>query len=165
MCIFPLLLTELNATLQSSLIPKAEHICSTSEWLNSLLVLFIYLLLFLRLDCVSSTLSCVWLMVSEAAKFGVYASLPLVRPVRIDSEEDVGGQNAKGNEEPEAYTAALIDRQNKPFTDPSLFSIRTRPCERILTPPHKTKKGRIRFHIGDIHYTSKWTALHPVGVI
>lgn len=48
----------------------------------------------------SSTLSCVQLMVSEAARFSVNASLPLVWPVGIDFEEDVRGHNARGNEEP-----------------------------------------------------------------
>ncbi len=44
-------------------------------WLNSL---FFWSL---RLLCVSNTLSCVQLMVSEAAKFNVNASLPLVSPL------------------------------------------------------------------------------------
>lgn len=52
----------------------------------------------LQASLVSITPSCVGLMVSEAAKFSVNASLPLVRPVGIDFEEDVRGHNARGNE-------------------------------------------------------------------
>lgn len=68
---------------------------------------------FLRLLRVSNTLSCVWL-ISEAAKFSANASLPLVRPIRIDFEEDAWGHNAKGNEEPKAYTTALLTDSAEP---------------------------------------------------
>lgn len=55
-------------------------------WLNSLFFSPLGLL------CVSNTLSRVRLMVSEAAKFSVNASLPRVGPVGIDFEEDARGQ-------------------------------------------------------------------------
>lgn len=54
-------------------------------------------------------------MVSEAAEFGVNASLPLVGPIRIDFEEDTWGHSAEGNEEPEAYTTALLTGSKKPL--------------------------------------------------
>lgn len=53
-------------------------------------------------------------MVSEAAKFSVNASLPLVGHIRIDFEEDTWGHNTEGNEEPEAYTTALLTDSTNP---------------------------------------------------
>lgn len=63
--------------------------------------------------CVFITLSCAQLMVSEAAKFSVNASLPLVRPVGIDFEEDERGYKARGNERPKVYTVVLLT--DRPF--------------------------------------------------
>lgn len=46
---------------------------------------------------------------SEAAKFGVNASLALVRPVGIDFEEDARGHDAGGTQ---GARYGLIDRQH-----------------------------------------------------
>lgn len=66
------------------------------------------------------------LMVSEAEKFSVNASLALVRPDGIDSEEDVRGHKARGNEGPKADTMAqltdctTLHRSLSAFLTPSL---------------------------------------------
>lgn len=57
---------------------------------------------------VSLSLSCARLMVSEAARISVNASLALVGPAGIDLEEDERGHRAGGNEEAKAYTMALL---------------------------------------------------------
>lgn len=71
-----------------------------------------------KLSCVSISLSCVQMMVSEAAKFGVNASLPLVRPVGMSFEEDMRGHNAGGNEEPRADTMVLLTESANPSLKP-----------------------------------------------
>lgn len=53
-----------------------------------------------RLLGVSIAWPCVRLMLSGALKVGVNASLPLVRAVRRNFEEDVKGHKAGGNAEP-----------------------------------------------------------------
>ena len=53
-------------------------------------------------------------MVSEAARICVNASLALVRLVGMDFEEDARGHKAGGNEEPKAYTVALLTDWTNP---------------------------------------------------
>ena len=97
---FSLVLNKLCCLRQSHRVhldPKG-HILYFTVGLGCLNSLFFFLSS--RLLSVFITLSCVWLMVSEAAKFSVNASPPLVRPVGIDFEDNVRRHKARGNEEP-----------------------------------------------------------------